>query len=119
MPTWRTFFNQRVRWASKADAYDDRSIFKVLVLVYLFNAFICALPILAVWDVFYLELCAAIVLIKAFTELSFMLPVADFFNNKKLLWWFVFLQPMHIIYTVTAGWLGKFGTYQWKGRTVK
>jgi hypothetical protein len=29
------------------------------------------------------------------------------------------MQPFHIMYTVIAGWLGKFGSYKWKGRKVK
>jgi hypothetical protein len=45
--------------------------------------------------------------------------VAAFFNSSKLLFWFPLAQPFHIVYTVIAGWLGKFGTYKWKGRDVK
>jgi len=26
---------------------------------------------------------------------------------------------MHIVYTVIAGWLGAFGSFEWKGRRVK
>ena len=37
MKTWKAFFNQRIRWASKARHYDDKRIFPVLLLVYLFN----------------------------------------------------------------------------------
>jgi cellulose synthase/poly-beta-1,6-N-acetylglucosamine synthase-like glycosyltransferase len=37
MPNWKAFLNQRIRWASKANKYDDKRIFWVLVLVYLFN----------------------------------------------------------------------------------
>jgi hypothetical protein len=48
-----------------------------------------------------------------------MLPVAQFFDKKKQLWWFLLAQPFHILYTVMAGWLGQFGSYQWKGRKVK
>jgi len=48
-----------------------------------------------------------------------MLPVARFYGKTKALFWFPLMQPFHIFYTVVAGWLGKFGTYQWKGRTVK
>ncbi|MFZ1451474.1 MAG: glycosyltransferase, partial [Ferruginibacter sp.] len=33
----KEFFNQRIRWASKADKYDDKRIFAVLLLVYLVN----------------------------------------------------------------------------------
>ena len=34
--TFAAFFNQRIRWASKADKYDDNKIFLVLLLVYFF-----------------------------------------------------------------------------------
>jgi cellulose synthase/poly-beta-1,6-N-acetylglucosamine synthase-like glycosyltransferase len=34
MPDWTSFLNQRIRWASKAAKYRDRSIFWVLFLVY-------------------------------------------------------------------------------------
>ena len=43
--TWKDFFNQRIRWASKAVHYKDKRIFYILLLVYLVN--ICFL-ILAV-----------------------------------------------------------------------
>ena len=46
MPTWKAFFNQRIRWASKATHYMDKRIFSVLLLVYLFNLsfWFCWLP---------------------------------------------------------------------------
>jgi cellulose synthase/poly-beta-1,6-N-acetylglucosamine synthase-like glycosyltransferase len=56
MPDWISFFNQRIRWASKAESYDDKSIFWVLVIVYIYNVMLCALPVLAFWDIFYLWL---------------------------------------------------------------
>jgi len=34
MRNWSDFLNQRIRWASKADRYDDKRIIAVLVLVY-------------------------------------------------------------------------------------
>ena len=36
-PTWKAFFQQRIRWASKAAYFDDKRIFYVLLLVYLVN----------------------------------------------------------------------------------
>ena len=119
MPDWKSFFNQRIRWASKASGYQDRSIFWVLLLVYLFNV---SLVIVAVYGFFeedawyqFLWLLG----IKTVVELSFMIPVARFFGLKNTLVWFPVMQPFHIIYTVIAGWLGKFGTYQWKGRKLQ
>jgi hypothetical protein len=57
--------------------------------------------------------------LKTVVELFFLFPVAKFFNKQLLLWWFPLMQPFHIVYTVIAGWLGKFGNYKWKDRKVK
>ncbi len=119
MPDWKSFFNQRIRWASKANNYDDKTIFTVLLLVYIFNLFIFILPLLSFFNIQFLLLYVAIILLKSLVELSFMISVADFFGYKKLMRWFIFLQPIHVFYTVIAGWLGIFGSYNWKGRNVK
>jgi cellulose synthase/poly-beta-1,6-N-acetylglucosamine synthase-like glycosyltransferase len=123
------FFNQRIRWASKADTYDDKRIFGVLVVVYFFNCLLLVLPIFALinnvqYSMFNVQ-CSTfgawllLLLLKTITELIFLLPVAKFFNKQSLLWLFPLMQPFHIIYTVIAGWLGKFGSYKWKDRSVK
>lgn len=119
MPDWSSFFNQRIRWASKADKYDDKRIFGVLLCVYFFNLSFVVLPTMAFWYpelwMYWLLMLAA----KTLIELRFLIPVANFFGEQKLLWWFPVMQPVHILYTVVAGWLGKFGSYKWKGRKVK
>jgi cellulose synthase/poly-beta-1,6-N-acetylglucosamine synthase-like glycosyltransferase len=129
----KDFFNQRIRWASKADKYDDKRIFAVLLLVYLVNVLLVALPVIAVFIksafsihlypftlVFtVLELWIFLLIIKTITELIFLMPVSKFFGKRKMLWLFPLMQPFHILYTVIAGWLGKFGSYKWKGRDVK
>jgi len=117
--TWKEFFNQRIRWASKADRYPDKKITAVLVLVYLFN---CWIPVHCILSVFYPSLFPwfiGILVAKTIVELLFLYPVAKFFNKEKLLWWFPLAQPFHILYTIVAGWLGKFGSYKWKERKVK
>jgi cellulose synthase/poly-beta-1,6-N-acetylglucosamine synthase-like glycosyltransferase len=117
--TLKDFLNQRIRWASKADKYTDKKITTVLVLVYLFNAWILILGISSFFYHKSLFLFLITIGIKIITELFFLYPVARFFGRQKLLWWFIPAQPFHIIYTLVAGWLGKFGTYRWKGRKVK
>ena len=111
------FFNQRIRWASKADKYDDKRIFVVLLLVYFFNVWILALGVGAFFFPIALPL-LILIIAKTIVELLFLFPVAVFFNQAKLLWLFPIAQPFHILYTVIAGWLGKFGSYQWKERKV-
>lgn len=115
----KDFMNQRIRWASKADRYTDKKIIAVLLLVYILNAWIFILGICSffITKAFYIFLAA--IAIKIVVELIFLYPVAKFFGKQKLLWWFIPAQPFHVLYTLSAGWLGKFGSYKWKGRTVK
>jgi len=126
------FFNQRIRWASKADKYEDKRIFGVLMVVYLFNLLLVILPVAALFKnpVFHIqfypfafifsffEWWLVLIITKTIIEIFFLFPVAKFFNKQQLLWLFPLMQPFHIVYTVIAGWLGKFGNYKWKGRTV-
>lgn len=118
MPDLKSFLNQRIRWASKADTYKDKGIFFVLLLVYCFNVSLCLLFITALFNHQLIFLFFLVVLLKTVVELSFILPVLRFFGNTGAIW-FPLLQPFHIIYTVVAGWLGKFGNYSWKERQVK
>ena len=123
------FFNQRIRWASKADTYDDKRIFVVLVMVYVFNCWLLVLPVVALinnnqYSIFNVQYSTFgvwlfFLFLKTITELFFIFPVAKFFNKQSLLWLFPLMQPLHIIYTIIAGWLGKFGSYKWKDRNVK
>ncbi len=113
------FFRQRIRWASKADKYDDQRIFAVLLLVYLLNVWLLVLAVSCFFISSNLQLLLFALAVKTIAELIFLIPVAGFYQKTKLLMWFPFAQPFHIVYTVVAGWLGKFGTYEWKGRTVK
>jgi cellulose synthase/poly-beta-1,6-N-acetylglucosamine synthase-like glycosyltransferase len=120
MPDWKSFFNQRIRWASKAEQLKskDKKVFAVLVLVYVFNAALFIMPFLAVFNIHFLWNWLLLLLGKTIVELAFALPVAKFFG-QKFIWWFPFLQPVHIAYIVISGWLSKFGSYHWKGRNVK
>jgi cellulose synthase/poly-beta-1,6-N-acetylglucosamine synthase-like glycosyltransferase len=119
METLKEFFDQRIRWASKADKYTDKKITAVLIMVYLFNGWILILGLASFFynSIFYWFI--GLLFAKTIIELLFLYPVAKFFNKEKLLWWFPIAQPFHILYTIIAGWLGRFGTYKWKERKVK
>lgn len=121
--TWKKFFNQRFRWASKATHYDDKKILPVLLLVYFFNLVMLLLPFTALFPFaaakFILISWLMLIAIKTIAELPFMYDSARFFNQQKLLWWFPLMQPFHILYTVLAGFFGSVVKYEWKGRKVK
>lgn len=118
-PTWKAFFNQRIRWASKATSYDDKRIFIVLLLVYLFNCSFLALLVLSVFNMVYLYAFLIFMVLKTLVEISFVGKVSRFFDRQYLLKYFFFFQPLHIGYTIISGFLGTFGSYEWKGRKVK
>lgn len=117
--TFKSFISQRIRWASKATVYKDKRITTTLSLVYLVNLFPFFLVIAVIISPDLGFLLLVFLIIKSIAELYFMIPVAVFFKQSKLLRYFLFMQPFHIAYTVIAGLLGQGRSYEWKGRKVK
>ena len=118
LQTFNGFVNQRIRWASKADKYDDKRIFGVLLLVYLINLLFLGLLLASGWNIGYLWLFLVLLLVKTLVEYPFVRSVAQFFGQQRLMVYFPLLQPFHILYTIVIGWLGKFGSYRWKERKI-
>jgi cellulose synthase/poly-beta-1,6-N-acetylglucosamine synthase-like glycosyltransferase len=119
MTDWKSFFNQRIRWASKATSYKDKRVFLVLLLVYFTNLFLFIMFIACFFFPKLFLLWLLFILAKALLEMPFMYNVAKFFSQQKLMLWFIPMQPFHIMYTIVSGFLGRFGSYKWKGRKVK
>ncbi len=118
-PDWGSFLQQRIRWASKSGKYDDKKLTAILMLVYLYNVLLLVVGVVGIFNVNYLLLFAAMLLLKTEVEIYYLLPVARFFNKRKDLLYFPLLQPLHILYIVAAGMLGFVGVYKWKGRKLK
>ncbi|HMG68405.1 MAG TPA: glycosyltransferase [Chitinophagaceae bacterium] len=118
MKTLKKFFNQRIRWASKARFYNEKGVFGVLLLVYLFNLSFLALLIAGFWSPVLWACLLGLWIAKTVVEFPFLYSITTYFNRRSLLKYFLFFQPFHIAYTILAGWLGQFGKYEWKGRRV-
>lgn len=119
MPTIRSFFEQRIRWASKARKFKDIRIKSVLLLVYLFNLIYPVLILTSLFKLGSLGLFVGFLLAKIMLELYFLYPVSLFFKKQKELISFSILQFVHIPYLLISGLFGQFGTYKWKDRKVK
>jgi cellulose synthase/poly-beta-1,6-N-acetylglucosamine synthase-like glycosyltransferase len=113
-PTWGSFLQQRIRWASKSGKYNDLKLTLILMLVYLVNLSLFLLAITGS-----ITIVSQLLIAKAVVELYYLYPAAGFFNKRKQLMVFPFLQPLHILYIVLAGFLGFVGVYKWKGRVVR
>jgi biofilm PGA synthesis N-glycosyltransferase PgaC len=116
---WKDFFSQRIRWASKARHYQDKRIFPVLLLVYLFNLSLVALTVLSFARLIIWWYPLIFLGIKFLVELPLFFAGAGFFEMRKMVGYFILFQPMHVLYTVLSGTFGQFGSYEWKGRRVK
>jgi cellulose synthase/poly-beta-1,6-N-acetylglucosamine synthase-like glycosyltransferase len=118
-PDWHHFFQQRIRWASKAGQYDNRGIQAILLGVYLFNLCLFVLLIAGLFNLTYAWLFMLAIILKTTVEWGFVYHAARFFEKKAMAYWLFLFQPIHIVYTVSAAMLGWFGKYQWKDRTVR
>lgn len=118
-PTWRAFFQQRIRWASKSSRYNDIRIMSVLVLVYCLNLGLLILLLGGLLNPTWWLYFTVAVFYKTIIEWCFVKQVLDYFNMQKLMVLFPFFQPLHITYIVVAGFLGNVKKYEWKGRKVK
>lgn len=118
-PDWGSFFQQRIRWASKSGKYKDHRLTAILALVYLYNVSFLVLLIAAFCCPGLWVLLLASLLLKTAAELCYLFPVARFFGKEMQLRYFFFLQPLHIAYIILAGFLGMIGTYRWKDRKLR
>jgi cellulose synthase/poly-beta-1,6-N-acetylglucosamine synthase-like glycosyltransferase len=119
MPSWKSFLNQRIRWASKATYYSDKRIFWVLLLVYVFN-FSFAVALLAdFWNHSYWLYFLLALYLKHLSNFLSLLSIAKFFAKRRVVKYFLFFQPLHILLYHYRRFFEPFGTYEWKGRRVK
>lgn len=119
MKTWKDFLMQRKRWASKTLVYDDWRIIAVLGFVLLFNLLFFVLLGAAFFHSTYWIHFFVFLFGKTILEWPFVSTVAEFYDEKKLMRYFFFVQPLHIFYTVFVGIISQFGSYEWKGRRTR
>ena len=117
----RAFRHQRVRWVSKARAYNNLRMQAGQLVSYL--AFLAVL-VLGVWAALDAEplvtrVFIGALVVKIFAEACMLLPALSFLQQLRLSWLIVPVQPFYILYVL---WVGVAGTlssgYEWKGRRV-
>jgi cellulose synthase/poly-beta-1,6-N-acetylglucosamine synthase-like glycosyltransferase len=114
-----SFISQRIRWASKGKYYKEAVLKIILSIVFLLNLAMLGLIIGSVFSDALFCVTAISVGIKVILEVFFLYPVSTFFGKQRLLWFFIPLQPFHIVYMVAAAFMGNLTKYHWKGRLVR
>lgn len=116
--SFREFFQQRKRWASKGAHYPNKWLIAMLVAIYLFYVGLLggalALPFV---DGLWLPMLIAFGL-KTVPEAALLWPACRHFGRQRLFAYFLPEQLLHIPYIVVLAAVGALGKYEWKGRQV-
>ena len=112
----KAFFNQRIRWASKAKGYRDSWSVVVSLTVLLFNLSVSVIFLAGLWWHWLLTIWFLFVLLKSFIDFPLVSSYARLTGKSNLL---VYLLPVELLYpwyVVITGIASLFVKYSWKGR---
>lgn len=120
-PDWKSFYQQRIRWASKSTSYDEWQVTLYLGLIWLFCL---SIPITAFLSLFFgvqfLWYALAQFLIKNIVDYFYLRMSCRFFEREDLMKTFWSASIYHLIYIILIGALGNLvKKYEWKGRAVQ
>jgi cellulose synthase/poly-beta-1,6-N-acetylglucosamine synthase-like glycosyltransferase len=116
--SFRAFFEQRRRWASKGAHYPHPALVAMITAIYVFYVALLG----GVFALPFAPGLAAPVLgalaLKAIPEAALLGPACAHFGRSRLMATFLPAQFLQIPYIVAMGAAGALGGYEWKGRRV-
>ncbi|MCL5126841.1 glycosyltransferase [Algibacter sp. L4_22] len=118
-PSWSSLIEQRLRWASKASAYNNFFGKLTGLIVLLINTIIISIILLSFFGYFPLKTLFYILLIKFSIDFYLIHKTASFFNQKWVLKSFIPTFCIYPFFSVYIAFLSIFKTYKWKGREFK
>ena len=115
--SWKQFWEQRKRWASKCIYYKKPQMLMLLSVFLFYSIILILLPLgffskklffsgMAGWS------------FKTLADLLVMHKGAEIFNQKRLLKWFIPTAIIHIPLIVSSVIAGNFGKFNWKGHVT-
>lgn len=118
-PTLNAFFQQRKRWGSKWNAYQNWSTKGLAVFIYGFHLSFALSFILLLFGLYPTSVFLSQFVIKLCVELVFLSSILKLYNKA----YFIFLVPLvgifYPFYILIIGLLTSVGSYEWKGRNVE
>lgn len=117
-PDFVSFFNQRLRWASKSMRFKDAKTLLTVAFVYLFDVLILVNAVAAVNSRLHFNIFLGQILVKCFADIFFLKDVVTFFNRRHLLDLFLPTQLFRLVYVVLTGIGAWIIPATWKGRKV-
>ena len=117
----KSLLRQRIRWASKNNAYKEMNINFSLSVLFIVSLTIVILGILSILQasIFFPMFCV-LYIFKIFSDYLLQREAIRFFNKRKLKNYFFLSQNIHTMYITWVGIMASlFPVYQWKGRKVR
>jgi glycosyltransferase involved in cell wall biosynthesis len=110
----RNFLKQRIRWASKSKGYTDKDTIFTAFVVLLINLTLFINLILSFLKPVYFNLFTFQLITKSLIDLFLLIKVANFYNQKKLLLYFIPTQLINIVIVPIIALLGFLIHIEWK-----
>ncbi len=113
------FFNQRIRWSSKAKAYKKPSAIITGATVFFMSLSMIFVYAALIFGNNYSISLFLIILCKILIDISFLFPVLKFHKKTDLLWYIPVLQVFYPFYIVITPVISFFYKPLWKNRHIK
>jgi cellulose synthase/poly-beta-1,6-N-acetylglucosamine synthase-like glycosyltransferase len=113
----RSFFEQRIRWGSKARYYSDKDLLFLSVMVWMASVFMVVNLTMSFFSFVLFQVFMVSLVIKSAVEFTLLFRTARLFGRQHLLWLFPLAAIFHYIYITVAGLFSMTGRYIWKGRS--
>ena len=117
--TFREFFSQRIRWASKSKGYKDFISTATSLIVFLFCTILIFSGILSLFDIIWLWMTVALFFAKIIIDFPIVMGVMSFYKKKKRMLFYVPMQLLYSFYVFIVGLFSLFLPFNWKGRRLK
>jgi glycosyltransferase involved in cell wall biosynthesis len=109
-----TFFNQRIRWGSKAKHYKSKSAIMISVFILTFHTCLLVLPFFAGSQKIFQILLLAFLSAKLLADYTFFRKTLSFFGVRRNILELILSSVVHTFYIVIIGWWSVFGSFRWK-----
>lgn len=114
-----SFFQQRLRWASKAKYYKDKDTIYVGLLVLFVNVLLLFLLILGFFSKAFQSLVIELFISKMLIDFFLLLPILNFYKQVSLIIYIPLMSMLYPFYISFVGLMSPFFSYEWKNRKYR
>lgn len=115
---FKSFINQRLRWASKAKGYKNTDSLFLSLFIALFHLGLVLFFILSFWKFYFIPAWMILLTTKFFSDYRFFKNCLPFFGLQDVRYNYLLSVLMHIFYILVIGFLSLFVSATWKGRKI-